>query len=447
MLRGMYLLRINTLAEYKMNGMKADTHKRVVIIGAGFAGLAAAQTLAENEDVEIVIVDRTNHHLFQPLLYQVATTTLTGGDISRSIRGLFANKANVSVVYDEAVDFNRAGKVVKMKSGNDLSYDYLILATGAKTSYFGQNHWAEHVFEMKALRDSNGIKASVMKNMEIAERSADADKEKLSTIAIVGGGPTGVELAGAFSDLFHRAMKKKEYSNVDPTQQKIILIEAQDFLLPPFHEKQREYTKNYLEKKGVDVRTGAMVANIEKEKITLKSGEVINAGTIIWGAGVEPSPLTRKLTDDLSPRGHAMVSDYLSLKDDSTVFCIGDLAAVSMGEGRWVPGVAPAANQEGAYVAKYILNEVEGGKKEVKPFEYFDKGKMAIIGKGAAVVDINGVQFQGWLGWMAWLFVHLMFLVGFRNRFTTLMGWKLSYLMNFFGPREFEDFSGDDEKA
>jgi len=422
-----------------MSTKKSNT--KVVIIGAGFSGLSAAKTFADAENVEVTILDRTNHHLFQPLLYQVATSTLTGSDIARSVRTIFKGQENVSVIYDCASDFDKEKQEVILASGDKLPYDYLIMATGAKTSFFGNDHWAEHVYQMKSLRDSYDIKSSVLKQMEIVERSGGENQDIGSTVVIVGGGPTGVELAGAFSDLICRTMKRS-FKSFKPEKQKIILLEAQDFLLPPFQSNQREYTKKHLEKLGVDVRTGAMVANIEDKKVTLKDGEVIEAGTIIWTAGVEATGITKKLGAELSPKGTVVVTPELHIEKYDNVFVIGDCACVKQEDGSYVPGVAPAATQEGSYVAKSILKRLK--KEKIAPFVYKDKGKMAIIGKGAAVVDIHGTQFSGFAGWVLWLLVHVMTLVDFRKRFTVLIGWFLAYITIIPGTTVFTKASDED---
>jgi len=414
-----------------------SSQKHVVIIGAGFGGLACARKLARKKGVKVTLVDRRNHHLFQPLLYQVATSTLAAPDIARSTRSLFDKEDDVDIVYDRVEDVDLEAKTLAFASGKTLGYDSLVIATGAKTSFFGNDHWAEHVFTLKSLSDAFEIRKRVLRNLELLDRGGENGNGRLSTVVIVGGGPTGVELAGAFSDLIQRTMVKS-FRNVDMSDQRIILIEGLDRLLTPFHEKQSRYTRDRLEESGVEVRTGCMVGDIGKDKVTLKDGETIIAGTIIWAAGVEATSITRKLGAELTRSGQVKVAPDLSLPGHPDVFVIGDAAAIYEHDGKPVPGLAPAATQEGQYVAKRILSNTKPGKD---PFEYFDKGKMAIVGKGAAVVDVRGWRINGFFGWFIWLFVHLIFLVGFRSKVGVLVDWFWAYVRNKPGSRVFTEAS------
>ena len=414
-----------------------SSQKHVVIIGAGFGGLACARKLAREKSVKVTLIDRRNHHLFQPLLYQVATSTLSAPDIARSTRSLFSKKDEVDIVYDQVEGIDLEGKGLSFASGKGMSYDSLVIATGVKTSFFGNDHWGEHVSQLKSLSDAFGIRKRVLKNLEVLDRTGGQVDEGLSTVVIVGGGPTGVELAGAFSDLIQRTMAKS-FRHADVSKQRIVLIEGQDRLLTGFHEKQSQYTKDQLEESGVEVRTGCMVQNIEKNKVTLKDGETIVAGVIIWAAGVEATGITRKLGADLNRSGQVKVAPDLSVPGHPEVYVIGDAAAVYEFDGTPVPGVAPAATQEGQYVAKRILSP---RKPDEDPFEYFDKGKMAIVGKGAAIVDVRGWRINGFFGWMMWLFIHLVFLVDFRSKVGVLASWFWAYARNKPGSRVFTDSS------
>ncbi len=408
--------------------MSATEKINVVVIGAGFGGIACAKKLAKNENVHVTLVDRRNHHLFQPLLYQVATANLAAPHIARSVRSIFDKTENVTVLFDHAQDFDLDGKKVLLEKGGALAYDYLVMATGAQTSFFGNDHWAPYVFQMKSLAGAFGIREQVLKNIELAENSDDPkEKELLSTIAIVGGGPTGVELSGAFADLI-KAQMKDSYENFDPSTLRIVLIEGMPNLLGMFDEDQSNYTKAHLEKIGVEVLTNAMVSNIEPNKLTLKDGETIEASTIIWTAGVQATPLTQKLGAELTRGGLVIVNDQLQLPSHENVFVIGDTAAIAYGE-RFVPGVAPAAVQGGEYAADFILDK-ELGRKVPTAFEYNDKGKMAIIGKFAAIVDVKGLKFNGFVGWLVWLLIHLLFLIDVRNMVSITGAWYWAFIRN-----------------
>lgn len=410
----------------------------MVIIGAGFGGLACARKLARKAAVKVTLIDRRNHHLFQPLLYQVATSTLTAPEIARSTRSLFSKKDRIDVIYDQVDDFDLEGKTLVLNSGQSISYDALVVATGMKTSYFGKNQWAEYVFELKALSDAFAIRKRVLRNLEILDRGGDSEILGLSTVVIVGGGPTGVELAGAFSDLIKRSIAKN-FRKTDIRKQRIILLEGMDRLLMPYHEKQSEYTKEILEKSGVEVRTGCIVQDIAKNIVSLKGGETIDSACIIWAAGVEATGLTKKLGVELNKKGQVMVAPDLTIPGHPDAYVIGDAAYVEEFDGTPVPGVSPAAMQEGAYVAKRILSP----QQKSAAFEYIDKGKMAIVGKGSAVVDVRGWRVNGFFGWLIWLFVHLVFLVDFRSKAGVLVSWFWAYVRNKPGSRVFTDASDE----
>ncbi|MBK1791468.1 NAD(P)/FAD-dependent oxidoreductase [Persicirhabdus sediminis] len=422
--------------------------KHIIIIGAGFGGMTCAKKLGNKEGVRVTIVDRKNHHLFQPLLYQVATSTLAAPDISRSIRSIFDKYNNIDVVYDHIERVDLAGKVLHASSGLSLSYDYLVVATGVKTSFFGKAEWEKHVYCLKSLDDAFSIREKLLRSLEVADRGTEPQNiAKLSTTVIIGGGPTGVELAGAFSDLVKRTMKRG-FKNYDTSQQRIILIEAQDQLLGAFPRDQAEYAVERLEQRGVEVKLNSMVSHIDEGIVELKSGEIIEAGVIIWGAGVEATPITKTLGVSLNRAGLVEVEKDLSIPGNPEAFVIGDAAAVKQANGKLVPGQAPAAMQEGGFVATIIKNELVSGIGKRPDFDYFDKGFMAIVGKNSAVVNFRDVlKVKGFLAWMMWLFIHIMFLTNFRSRIGVLISWCFSYLADKPGARVVTAASDDEWKA
>jgi len=430
--------RLQKLIRSDQNSTMSKTKEiHVVVIGAGFGGIACAKKLAENEHVKVSLVDRRNHHLFQPLIYQVASGQLAPPHVARSIRSIFEKYENVNVLYDLATDFDLDNNILKVQNGDELEFDYLVMATGAQTSFFGNDQWAEHVEQLKTLEGALAIREKILKNIELAELSNDLEERKrLGTVAIVGAGPTGVELSGAFADLIKRQMRTS-FKNFNPEEEfRVILIEGMDRVLGPFDEDQSAYTQKYLEKIGVEVLTNSFVSDISPNKVQLKDGTTYDAGTIIWTAGVQATALTKKLPDaELTRGGLVIVNEKLQLPSHENVFIIGDTAAVKDGE-KFVPGVAPAAVQGGEYAAKVILN-TEYDKKEVKPFEYWDKGKMAVIGQFAAIIDVKGVKFYGFIGWLGWLFIHLLFLIDIRNMISVLGAWFWAYVRNQPGTRIF----------
>ena len=402
---------------------------RVVIVGSGFAGLNAAKALRK-ADVEITIIDRRNFHLFQPLLYQVAMAALNPSDIAFPIRSVFKNQANVvRVLLGEvsAVDLDAR----KLEIGEDqVEYDHLIVATGATHSYFGHDEWEPVAPGLKTIEDALTMRARVLGAFERAETDPD-DAVRLLTFVVVGGGPTGVELAGALEEIAVHALGK-EFNVVDPSTARVILVEGTDRVLPPYPPSLSESAKRQLEELGVEVLTGALVSDIDDRGVTLASGERIEAGTVLWAAGVEASPLGRML-GEVDRAGRVIVERDLSVPGHPEVFVAGDLAAV---EG--VPGVAPAAMQMGRHAGGVIATG------ERKPFRYRDKGSLATIGRARAVADIRGVRFGGFLAWSAWLAIHIFYLIGFRNRFFVLAGWAWHYLTFRRGARIITGLPGAD---
>lgn len=412
--------------------------RKLLIIGGGFAGLECAIKLANDHRFEITLVDRTNHHVFQPLLYQVATASLAAPDIGRSIRQILADEKNVTVLMDEITGIDVAGKQATGASGTIYQYDYLLLAAGARTGYFGNDGWAEHSLGLKSLADAQNIRRKVLSNLERAELTTDEEERKrLMTVAIVGGGPTGVELAGAFADLAHRSLKSN-FRRIDTSLLHIVLIEGSEHILETFDPDQSIYSRQRLEKLGVEVRNRTRVTNIRKGALEFHDGSMLEAAAIIWAAGVSASPLTAMLGVPTDRGGRITPNPDLSVVGHPEIFVAGDLVSMKDVDGKVVPGVAPAANQMGAHIAKVLKEELrlEKGrfadrKVSLRPnFRYWDKGMMAIIGKNYAVVKAGKMRLDGFLAFLMWLFVHIAFLIGFRNKLAVLLGWAYSYIVN-----------------
>lgn len=401
---------------------KTDPH--VVILGGGFAGLSAAKALRK-APVRITLVDRQNHHLFQPLLYQVATAGLSAPDIAQPLRHIFSKQKNCTTLMDEVqqIDLNKQ----RVHLGTTaLNYDYLIVGLGAKTGYFGNNQWEQFAPGLKSLDEAKELRRRMLLAFEKAENSRDpSELEKLLTFVVVGGGPTGVEMAGAMAELSKRALAQ-DFRHIDPTRAHIHLVEAGPRLLLMFDESQSDYTKERLEKMGVIVHLNAPVSDIQEERVHM--GELdIEAETIIWAAGVEGNPVARSMADvPLDRGGRIQVAPDLSLPSQKNVFIAGDLANLTDVKGRKVPGVAPAAMQMGKHAAKQIIRDLR--KKDRKDFVYFDKGNMATIGRSSAVAEFANIRTNGPIAWLMWLAVHLLFLVGMRNRAIVFLHWTWSYL-------------------
>ena len=390
--------------------------------------MECARRLANDEHFEITLVDRTNHHLFQPLLYQVATASLAAPDIARSIRQILADAKNVTVLMDEITAIDIAGKHATGLSDTVYSYDYLLLAAGARTGYFGHDDWASHTLGLKSLADAQNIRRTVLSNLERAELTTDAaERSHLMTVAIVGGGPTGVELAGAFADLVHRSLKSN-FRRIDTAQLRIILIEGSELVLDAYDEEQSLYARMRLEKLGVEIRNNTRVTHVRAGALDFKDGSVLEAAAIIWAAGIAASPLTAALGVPTDRAGRITPEADLSVPGHPEIFLAGDLVSMKDCDGQMVPGVAPAAVQMGAHVAKVLKGDLENRKRPA--FDYFDKGMMAIIGKNYAIVKTGKLRLQGFIAWLAWLFIHITFLIGFRNKLAVLLGWAYSYIIN-----------------
>jgi len=401
----------------------SQARPEVVIVGGGFGGLYAARAL-KGAPVHATLVDRRNHHLFQPLLYQVATAGLNPADIAAPIRSVFRGWPNVSVVLAEAIAVDLSARTLILADGR-LSYDYLVLATGATHSYFGHDEWARLAPGLKSIEDALDIRRRVLLAYEMAERERDVERRReWMTFVIIGGGPTGVELAGALAEISRQALSR-EFQHIDPTQARIILIEGEPRVLPPYPPGLSAKARTQLERLGVEVRTGVRVTGIDAEGVMVGEERIL-ARTVIWAAGVAASPLARTLGAPLDRAGRVLVTPKLTLPGHDEVFVIGDLAAVAQ-DGQAVPGVAPAAIQMGRHVGRSIRRAVAG--QPLEPFRYWDKGSFATIGRGKAVGEtFGGLKLSGFPAWIAWLAIHIFFLIGFRSRALVIFQWAYSYV-------------------
>jgi NADH dehydrogenase len=389
------------------------------VVGSGFAGLNAAKTL-RNAPVEITIFDRRNFHLFQPLLYQVATAALNPSDIAYPIRSIFRSQENVkSVLLAEVTGLDLDAKKLTLEDGSRLAYDYLILATGATHSYFGRDDWEQLAPGLKSLEDALIMRQRILAAFEEAERNPE-EAERLLTFVVVGAGPTGVELAGALVEIAVHSLGE-DFDVIDPTRARVLLVEGAPHVLPVYPEDLSQSARRQLEALGVEVITGVMVAEIDESGVTLTDGLRIEAGLVLWAAGVEASSLGGLLGVETDRSGRVEVQDDLSMPDHPEVFVAGDLATVP-----GVPGVAPAAMQMGRHAARMIYADLSGTARSA--FQYQDKGSLATIGRARAVADFGRIRFGGFIAWLAWLAIHIFYLIGFRNRVLVLISWAWSYL-------------------
>jgi NADH:ubiquinone reductase (H+-translocating) len=404
-----------------------DARARVVIVGGGFGGLQAAKALAD-APVQVTIVDRRNHHLFQPLLYQVATAALSPADIAQPIRSVLRRQPNVDVVLAgvDAVDVTAKEIILdEDQQAGRLPYDYLILAAGAHHAYFGHDEWEPNAPGLKTLEDALDIRRRILTSFEEADREPDpAQRKALMTFVVVGGGPTGVEMAGAIAEIARFSLAR-DFRHIDTRDARVILIEASTELLAAFPDRLSRHALQDLERLGVDVRFGKPVTAIAPDAVTV-GDEIIPANTIIWAAGVQASPLGRSLGVELDRAGRVLINPDLSVPGHPEIFVIGDLASLNDARGRPLPGVAQVAMQQGAWAAANILRAIEG--KPARAFRYRDLGNMATIGRNSAVADIRGLRLTGFVAWLAWALVHIMNLIGFRNRVLVGLQWLWSYL-------------------
>jgi NADH dehydrogenase len=396
---------------------------RVVIVGGGFGGLYAARALGTTP-VEVTVVDRFNHHVFQPLLYQVATAGLSPGDIASPIRTVLRHQRNARVILGEVTGIDVAARTVLLADG-DLPYDCLILASGARHSYFAHPEWESLAPGLKTLQDALAIRRLVLLAFERAERERDpARREALLTFVVAGGGPTGVELAGAIAEVACRAMAG-DFRVIDPRRTRVVLLEAGPRLLPAFPEALSARAARSLGDIGVEVRTGAPVTQVERGTVVVGE-ERLPAAVVLWAAGVAPSPLGRSLGAPLDRTGRVLVGPDLTIPGHPEVFVVGDLAACADAAGRPLPGLAPVAIQQGRHAARNILRACRGRRLEV--FRYRDRGMLATIGRAQAVAAFGRLRVSGFLAWWVWLTVHIFWLIGFRNRFVVLVDWAVAYL-------------------
>ena len=401
----------------------ARSRPHVVVVGCGFGGLAATRSLAD-ADVDVTVIDRENHHTFQPLLYQVASAGLNPSDIAQPIRHIIRKQQNARVLLDEVVGVDLDARAVHT-IGDRIGYDYLILATGATHSYFGHDEWAEFAPGLKTIDDALGIRRRILLAFERAEVATDAaERDRLMTFVVVGAGPTGVELAGAVQEIATKALRK-DFRSIDTTASRVILIEAGPRVLSALTEKLSGSAERQLTKLGVEVQTSTPVTGIDAYGVTTAAG-TIPAATVLWGAGVAASPLGRALTDDVDRAGRVPVTAELTVDGHQNVFVIGDLAAAQSGDGI-VPGVAPAATQGGKHVGRCIEADLSGRTRPT--FVYRDKGSMATIGRSKAVAYLGPqLQFGGYLAWVVWWAVHIMTLIDFRSKFSAMSSWGWQYL-------------------
>ena len=403
--------------------MVAPPHPRVVVLGGGFAGLRCARAL-RRAPVRITLIDRRNHHLFQPLLYQVATASLSPADIAAPIRHVLRGQPNAEVWMGEVRDVDLERRVVVLDDG-EVAYDYLVVATGATHSYFGHDEWAPFAPGLKTIEDALEIRRRFLVAFEAAEREADVEaRRRHLTFVIVGAGPTGAELAGAMAEIA-RTVIPKDFRAVDTATTRIVLVEGIDRVLPTFDEKLSAAARRQLERLGVEIRTGTRVTSVDEDGVTLDGGERIEAQNVVWAAGVAASPLGAALGAPVDRAGRVIVSSDLSVPGHPEVFVAGDLAWFEQ-DGRGVSGVAPAAMQMGTFVGKTIRAEVAGRAR--KPFRYLNKGLLATIGRGAAVAHIGRFMFSGLVAWLLWVGIHIFYLIGFRNRVLVLMEWGWAYI-------------------
>ena len=397
---------------------------RVVIIGAGFGGLACARGLA-GAAAEVTIIDRQNHHLFQPLLYEVATAGLSPADIATPVRSLVRDQKNVTVLLDEVVDIDTDRHPVVTKARR-IGYDFLIIATGAVYSFFGRPQWQNHTICLKSLGDALKIRRRILSAFERAEASDDkATQDRNMTIAIVGAGPTGVEMAGAAAELCKRALAR-DFRRIDPTSARILLVEAGPRILAAFPSRLSDYARRALEHLGVEVVTGQAVEDINEKGIVV-GGAHIDASTVIWSAGVEVPFVSGWLRADADRSGRILVADDLSVPGQTNVFVIGDAAHLAGANGLPLPGVAPVAKQQGKFVAELIRRRLDGDNGKSR-FRYRDYGNLATIGRSAAVLDLGWVKITGWFAWLLWSVAHIYFLIGARNRLSVFLNWMWAYV-------------------
>lgn len=405
--------------------------KKVIIIGGGFGGLTTAKSIKSNQ-FEIILIDKTNHHLFQPLLYQVATAALSPADIAVPIRSIFAKQQNITVLMDEVISIDKNEKSVHLKNSK-LIFDYLIVAPGSRHSYFQHSEWEKNAPGLKTLSDALTIREKIIDSLEMAEKESDPIiKQSYLTFVVVGGGPTGVELAGAISEIAKKTMIK-DYKNFNAYDTNVILIESFPNVLNSFSKSLSEKALEDLRKMGVRVKINSKVENINNDSVALSGGTIIQTKNVIWAAGNIVSPLIKTLDIQTDKTGRAIVESDCSINGFENIFVIGDACKMEDQNGNQLPGIAPVAIQQGKYVGNIISKEIPSKQRAM--FRYVDKGSMATIGKAKAVAEIKGFKFYGLTAWLVWSSIHIFYLIGFKNRFRVMLEWIWYYITNNRGTR------------
>ena len=403
----------------------------VVVIGGGFGGLKFLQR-ARSSKIQFTLIDKQNHHLFQPLLYQVATAVLSPANIAFPIRRMFKNFKNVKVILDEATDINREDKTVTISSGEKIKYDQLVVSTGSRHSYFGNDDWSEYSNGLKGINDALQIRERLLRAFEKAENEKNIDKRnKYLNFVVVGGGPTGVEMAGSIAEIAYKNMKE-EFRNFKSSDANVYLIEATEKILPMYSDRLSGKAEKYLIDFGVQVRTNEKVIKIEND-LVVTDKESIETDNVIWAAGNEASPIIKKLNTKTDSEGRAIVDPDCSIKEDGNVFVIGDAANYKNKNNSTLPGIAPVAIQQGKYLAKIIKNKTL--KQDRKPFKYYDKGMMATVGRYKAIGKIGNIEISGFIAWLFWSAIHILYLIGYRSKILVVIEWIFSYLFNKKGTR------------
>ena len=403
----------------------------VVVIGGGFGGLKFLQR-ARSSKIQFTLIDKQNHHLFQPLLYQVATAVLSPANIAFPIRRMFKNFKNVKVILDEATDINREDKTVTISSGEKIKYDQLVVSTGSRHSYFGNDDWSEYSNGLKGINDALQIRERLLRAFEKAENEKNIEKRnKYLNFVVVGGGPTGVEMAGSIAEIAYKNMKE-EFRNFKSSDANVYLIEATEKILPMYSDRLSGKAEKYLIDFGVQVRTNEKVIKIEND-LVVTDKESIETDNVIWAAGNEASPIIKKLNTKTDSEGRAIVDPDCSIKEDGNVFVIGDAANYKNKNNSTLPGIAPVAIQQGKYLAKIIKNKTL--KQDRKPFKYYDKGMMATVGRYKAIGKIGNIEISGFIAWLFWSAIHILYLIGYRSKILVVIEWIFSYLFNKKGTR------------
>lgn len=414
-----------------MNYSAGMANTKVVILGGGFAGINAAKALG-NSKLDVWLIDKTNHHLFQPLLYQVASAALSPGDIAVPIREILSPYDNLTVIMGEVTGIDKEKREVLLRNGDRVGYEYLVVALGARHSYFGNDAWEKFAPGLKTLPDALKIRERILISFEKAERcDSISEAKKYLNFVIIGGGPTGVEMAGSIAEIAYQTMLKN-FRRIDTTKTKIYLIEGSPYILPAYPQKLSLKAQGYLEHFGVHVTTGKRVTNVTAEGVTVEN-QVIPTENILWAAGNQASPILKTLNVPLDRQGRVIVGPDLSIPDHPEIFVLGDAACANDKKGKPLPGLAPVAVQQGRYVAQILRKRLP--KASRPPFIYFDKGTMATIGKTKAIGTMGKIQFSGLIAWLGWCFVHILYLIGFRNRLVVLMQWLFSYFSSQRGAR------------